>query len=199
MGLNSTIRRLLITGTLSLIGGGWIGKAQTLNNDIIQGMSPDKKFGLQISCSSYPLDEKNIDPSVITAVKLVGLPAKTVVMNIPQNYSGGAPKLVWSPDSNWLALSASSGPRVSDTYVYRRSGTGFTELKTDDLQLPIEGDVKNEYVTPIRWLKSRVLLLEDAVIFRGGGDATYRFSAVFDEKGDKFRITSKTKIGSKAE
>ena len=70
----------------------------------------------------------------------------------------------WSPDSNWLAFSVYSGPRVSDTYVYRRSDTSFAELKTDNLEV----DVRNQYVTPVRWLKPGVLLLEQVVIFRGG-------------------------------
>jgi hypothetical protein len=198
MRLNSTILRLLVTATLSLIGGSSIGKAQALNNDLMQGMSPDKKFGVQISCSNHPLDEKDIDPDLITAVKLVALPAKTIVMEIPQSYSGRTPDLVWSPDSNWLAFSVSSGPRVSDTYVYRRSHAGFAELKTENLRVDVEGDVHNEYVTAIRWLKPGVLLLQQTVIFRGGDDASYRFSAVF-EKGDKFRITSRKKVRSKAE
>jgi hypothetical protein len=193
---NSTILRLLITATLSLAGGSLAAKAQTLNYDFIQGISPDKKLGLQISCSSYPLDEKDIDPSLITAVKLVALPAKTIVMTIPQSYSGKAPDLVWSADSNWLAFSVASGPRVSDSYVYHRSETGFAAFQTENLRVDIEGDVKNEYVTPIRWLKPGLLLLEDSVIFRGGGDATYRFSAVFDQKADKFRITARKKVHS---
>jgi hypothetical protein len=92
-----------------------------------------------------------------------------------------------------------SGPRVSDTYVYRRSDAGFTELETENLRVDVKGDVHNEYVTPIRWLKPGVLLLQQTVIFRGGDDASYGFSAVFDEKGDKFRITSRKKVRSKAE
>ena len=79
---------------LSLIVGGSFAQTRALNYDFIKCVSPDKKFGVQISCSSYPLDEKDIDPSLITAVKLVALPAKTVVMNGPQNYSGSVPNLV---------------------------------------------------------------------------------------------------------
>jgi hypothetical protein len=197
MRLNS-ILRLLITATLSVIGGSSIGKAQASNYDLIRSMSPDKKLGVQISCSSYPLDEKDIDPGLLTAVKLVALPTKTVEMEIPRSYSGRAPDLVWSPDSNWLAFSLASGPRVSDTYVYRRSDAGFAELKTENLQVDVEGDLHNEYVTPIRWLKPGVLLLQQTVIFRCGDDASYRFSAVFDQKGDKF-LTSRKKVRSKAE
>ena len=199
MRLNLTIRSSIIAATLSLIVGGSFALAPALNYDFIKSISPDKKFAVQISCSSYPLDEKDIDPSLITAVKLVALPAKTVVMNVGQNYSGSAPDLVWSPDSNWLAFSVYSGPRVSDTYVYRRSDTSFAELKTDNLEVDVEGHVRNQYVTPLRWLKPGVLLLEQVLIFRGGDDVTYRFTAVFDQKADKFRITSRKKIRSKGE
>jgi hypothetical protein len=198
MRLKLTILRLLIA-TLFLIGGSLNAKAHALNYHFIQSISPDKKFGLQISCSSYPSDEKNIDPSLITAVKLVALPGKAVVMDIPQSYSGNAPDLVWSPDSNWLAFPVASGPRVSDPFVYHRSETGFAAFQTENLRPNIEGDVRNEYVTPIRWLKPGLLLLEYTVIFRGGEDATYGFSAVFDQKADKFRIITRKKIRSKGE
>jgi len=115
-----------------------------------------------------------------------------------QNYDGSAARVIWSPDSNWLAFSSSSGPRVSDTYVYRRSGDDFSEFKTENLQVDVKGDVRNEYVRPIRWVKPGVLLLEQYVIFRGGDgkDATYQFTASFDEKTAKFRIISKKRVTS---
>jgi hypothetical protein len=48
-------------------------------------------------------------------------------------------------------------------------------------------------------LKPGSLLLEQYDIFRGGEgeDATYRFTAKFDEKTGKFQITSKKKVPSK--
>jgi hypothetical protein len=63
----------------------------------------------------------------------------------------------------------------------------------------VKGDVRNEYIRPIKWEKPGVLLLEQFDIFRGGEseDASYRFTAKFDEKTGKFRVISKKKVPSK--
>lgn len=78
-------------------------------------------------------------------------------------------------------------------------GENFADFKTDELRVDAKGDVRNEYVRPIRWVKPGVLLLEQYDIFRGGEgeDATYRFTAKFDEKTGKFQIASKKKVPSK--
>ncbi len=123
----------------------------------IRDTSPDGKFAVRISCSSEPEDPNNIDSSLITGVELISLSSKKIVMDL-QNYDGSAARVIWSPDSNWLAFSSSSGPRVSDTYVYHRSGDDFSEFKTENLQVDVKGDVRNEYVRPIRWAKPGVLL-----------------------------------------
>jgi hypothetical protein len=111
-----------------------------------------RKFAVRISCSGEPEDPNNIDPGLITAVELVSLPSKEVVTKLPESYDSGAPNVIWSPDSRWLAFSLSDGPRVTDTHVYHRSGDNFGEFKTDNLQIDVKGDVRNEYVTPIRWV-----------------------------------------------
>jgi len=164
----------------------------------IRDISPDQKFAALISCSSEPEDPNHIDSNLISAVKLVSLPSKKIVMDL-QNYDGSAARVIWSPDSNWLAFSSSSGPRVTDTYVYHRSGDDFGEVKTENLQVDVKGDVRNQYVTPLRWVKPGVLLLEQLSIFRGGNgeDATYRFTASFDGKTGMFRIISKKRLPSK--
>ena len=163
----------------------------------IRDISPDGKFAMRISCSSEPEDPNNIDSSLITAVKLVSLPSKKAVMNLPQNYSGSAAALIWSQDSKWLAFSLHSGPRVSDTYVYHSSGDLFIQLDTQELRVDAEGDVRNEFVNPVRWVKPGVLLLEQNDVFRGDGkDANYGFTASFDEKTGKFRIISNKKVRS---
>ena len=176
-----------------------INAQESANFEKIREISPDQKFAFRISCSSKPEDPNNIDPSLITAVELVSLPSKEVVTTLPQNYDGGAANVIWSPDSNWLAFSSSSGPRVTDTYVYHRSNDKFTQLETEDLRVNAKGDVRNEYVSPIRWIKPGVLLLQQFDIFRGGNgeDATYQFTAKFDEKTGKFQIGSKKKVPSK--
>jgi hypothetical protein len=160
----------------------------------IHEVSPDGKFAVRISCGSAPEDPDKIDPDLITTVELVSLPSKKIVI---KNLSDRIPDLIWSKDSNWLAYSFSSGSRVTDTYVYHRSDDDFSKFEAD-LEIDVKGDVRNQYVHPIRWLKPGVLLLEQYDIFRGGsGDATYRFTAKFDEKTGKFQIISKKKVPSK--
>ena len=158
----------------------------------IRDVSPDGKFAVRISCSSAPEDPNNIDSNLITAVELVSLPSKNVVVNVGQGNELSAPHVIWSPDSQWFAFPFSEGHRVTETYVYHRSGDDFTRLETEEeVRVDAKGDVRNEYVTPIRWVKPGVLLLEQSDIFRGGEgkDATYRFTAKFDEKTGKLQIT----------
>jgi hypothetical protein len=165
-------------------------------------VSPNGKFAVRISCSSEPEDPNDIDANLITAVDLVSLPSKKVVMNIGQDDGGSAPHLIWSKDSEWFAFPLSEGHRITYTHVYHRSGEDFTRLETEQpeqLRVDVKGDVRNEYVKPINWVKPGVLLLEQFVIFRGGEgeDATYRFTVKFDEKTGKFRVISKKKVPSK--
>jgi hypothetical protein len=163
----------------------------------IRDVSPDGKFALRISCSSEPEDPDNIDSSLVTAVDLVSLPSKKVVVNVSEE--GTPPHLIWSPDSQWVAFPVSEGHRVTETYVYHRSGEEFAKLETESLRVDAKGDVRNEYVSPVRWVKPGVLLLKQFDIFRGGDrqDATYQFTAKFDEKTGKFQVASKKKIPSK--
>jgi|SRR5215471_5828264 len=162
-------------------------------------VSPDKKFGVRITCESEPEDPANIDPSSITDVELVSLPSKKRVMSLSRNYEGAPAKIFWSQDSNWFALSVAEGPRVTETYVYRRGGPEFEKVDTEDMRVETKGDVRNQYIEPIRWLKPGTLLLKQLTIFRGGtGDSTIQFAARFDVSG-KFHVISKKKVGSKGE
>lgn len=162
----------------------------------IRDISPDHKFAMRIWCSSEPEDPANIDSSLIIAVELVSLPSKTMMMSLPQDYSGNVADLVWSSDSKWFALCYSEGPRVSETEVYHRSGEKFDALKTDELRVEVKGDVRNEYIRPIRWAKPSVLVLEQQSIFRGGeiDDSNVQFTVSFDGKSGKFRVIAKKKI-----
>jgi len=154
---------------------------------------------VRVSCSSEPEDPNDIDSNLITAVELVSLPSKKVLVNVGERNEVSAPTVIWSPDSKWFAFPFSEGHRVTDTNVYHRSGDDFSRLETEELRVDAKGDVRNEYVTPIRWIKPGVLLLEQFDIFRGGNgeDATYQFAAKFDEKTGKFQISSKKKVRSK--
>lgn len=167
----------------------------------VRDVSPDGKFAVRILCSAEPEDpDKYIDPNLITAVELISLPSKKNVITLLQNteVNSGYESSVWSQDSNWFAFSFST-VRFSDVSVYHRSGENFADLKTDELRVDAKGDVRNEYVRPIRWVKPGVLLLEQYDMFRGGEgkDATYRFTAKFDENTGKFQIISKKKVPSK--
>jgi hypothetical protein len=185
----------LIALSLHVAGGGLSAKAQTADFELIRDVSPDKSFAALILCTSQPENSDNIDPGLLQKAELVALPSKTVVMELPQDYSNNVPKLIWAPGSTWLAFGLSSGPRVTDTYVYYRSSASFTEFKADSLQVDVHGDVRNEYVEPISWVKPGVLVLEQHDIFRGHGrDATRRFTAAFDKATGTFRIISKKKV-----
>src|SRR5207244_2866605 len=97
-------------------------------------VSPAGNFAVRVSCSSEPEDTNNIDSGLITAVELVSLPSKRVVMNVGQRYVN-APRLIWSKDSNWFAYPFASGSRVTDTYVYHLSDDDFSHLQT--INLPV--------------------------------------------------------------
>jgi len=169
------------------------------NWEKITDVSPDKKFGVRVTCESEPENAAKIDPGSITDVELVSLPSKKRIMSLSRNYDGAPGKIFWAQDSNWFALSVSEGPRVTETYVYRRGGSEFERLDTEDMRVEIKGDVRNQYIEPIRWLKPGTLLLKQLTIFRdGAGDSTIQFAARFDVSG-KFHVISKKKVRSKPE
>lgn len=108
----------------------------------IRDVSPDGKFGVRVSCSSEPEDPNDIDSNLITAVDLVSLPSKKIVVNIGQNDGGSVPDWIWSKDSEWFAFPLSEGHRVTDTYVSHRSGDDFSRLETEGLRVDAKGDVR---------------------------------------------------------
>lgn len=179
----------------------------------IRDISPDKKFAMRILydaeenkqlIESEKADSEKIFSETIKSIELVSLPDKKVVANLllAEELGGGNNyhdvTLIWSNDSKWCAFYWSF-PRTGYTTVYKEHGDKFVELnKPDELMVGVKGDVRNEYIRPIKWVKPAVLLLEQFDIFRGGsGDATYQFTAKFDDKTGKFQITSKKKIPSK--
>jgi len=142
-------------------------------------------------------DAEKIFSEAIKAIELVTLPAKNKVLellpsdDVGTNYDNTT--LVWSPDSNWCAFYYNQ-PRVGYTSVCRQQGDKFVEvIKPDDLRVDVKGDVRNEYVQPIRWAKPGVLLLEQVSIFRGAeiDDAKFQLTAGLDPKTSKFKVISK--------
>jgi hypothetical protein len=172
---------------------------ETGNWQTITDISPDKKFGVRITCTGEPEDPKKIDPASIAAVELVLLPSKKRVMELSQNYNGAPATIFWAQDSKWFALSVSEGQRVTDTYVYRRGGDEFEKLDTEEMNVDVGGDVRNQYIEPVKWLKPAVLLLTQLTIFHGNkGDSTFQFTVHFDEFG-KPHVVSKKKVSNKKE
>jgi hypothetical protein len=131
------------------------------------------------------------------------------VADLPWDGSANQTSLIWSRDSKWCAFYAET-PRWGLTWVYHLRGDTFVqpgvESKGDahqswetPLEIEVEGDVRREWLKPIRWIKPGVLLLEQSVIFRSADadEATYRLTAKFDEKTGNFQIISKKKLPSK--
>jgi len=178
-----------------------LGHAQeTPKFEKIRDVSPDKKFGARILCSSEPEDPENIDSNLITAIDIVSLPAREVVASLGSGEGLESFKLVWSSDSKWFAFPFSPGHRVIETNVYNRQGNKFDALNTEELRADVKGDVRNEYIKPLRWIKPGTLLLEQYDIFRGGNgdDATFQFTVRFESNG-KFHVINKKKVPTKPE
>ena len=159
----------------------------------IQNTSPDKKYALRISCDSEPADPENI--SDITALDLISLPDKKVVLSLAVP-NLGTTKIIWSSDSKWFAYNSSDGPRVGYTHVCRFHDGKFVEIASDDVRAEVKGNVRNEYVNPVRWLKPGTLVLEQQSILREEGDVLLEMTVAFDEAG-KFRIVRKKKLSPK--
>lgn len=170
--------------------------------ETIRDVSPGGKFAVRISCSRQPEDAENIDPNSIRAIEIVSLPAKEVVGTLlvgtaPSEHIYDGFHVVWSSDSKWCAFFSMMSPREGDTAVYHLQGDKFVPLDTEKMSVDVKGDVRNEYIEPMRWVKPGTLLLKQHTIFRGdAGDSTIQFTVRFDENG-KFHVVSKKKVRSK--
>lgn len=166
----------------------------TANN--IRYFSPDKKLAVRITYdpSLLPENGEEIPPEAIRKLELIAMPSEEVVLDFSDEEGGLQGKVRWSQDSKWFAYALKLGQRVTETRVCHRSGDRFEARKTEYLEVDPSGDVRNEYVTPLRWVKPGTLVLEQFSIFRGGaGDAKIQFTVRFDEHG-KFHVISRKKI-----
>jgi hypothetical protein len=162
----------------------------------ITNFSPDKKFAVRIGYDPSLLPESGdeIPAEATRKLEVIAMPDKEVVLDFSDNEGGLKGKVIWSQDSEWFAYALSFGQRVTETRVCHRSDDRFERLKTEYLGVDPGGDVRNEYVTPLRWVKPGTLTLEQFSIFRGGaGDARIQFTVRFDEHG-KFHVISRKKI-----
>ena len=168
------------------------------------GISYDADSNKQL-IESEKADSEKIFSETIKAIELVNIPAKNKIVDllpsddIGTNYDNVT--LLWSADSKWCAFYYNQ-PRVGYTSVYHRAGDKFTPVnKPDELVVDAtkglkDADVRNEYVEPLRWTRSGVLLLEQLSIFRGGeiDDAKFQLTAGLDPKTGKFQVVSKKKL-----
>jgi hypothetical protein len=89
-----------------------------------------------------------------------------------------------------VRLLFASGTREGETSVFRLKNDKFVQLETAEMSVEVNGNVRNQYVEPVRWTKPGTLVLTQFTIFRATGDSTIEFTVRFDESG-KFRVISK--------
>jgi len=171
--------------------------------EIIGDPSPDKKFAVRTTYDPSLAKDEDVKAGVISrdatrAIDLLAMPSKEVVLNLATEESRLA-AAVWSQDSKWFAYALSGGQRVTDAYVCRKSGDKFEPINTEHLDVPAGGDPRNQYITPLRWLKPGTLVLEQYTIFRGGaGESNFEFTVRFDDSG-KFHVINRKKVKHKDE
>ena len=186
-----------------------VNAQDSLPAEKLRDLSPNKKFAMRILydgetnkqlVEGEKADAKKIFSETIKAIELVTLPAKNKVLGLLPSDDVGANydniTLVWSRDSNWCAFYYNQ-PRVGYTSVYRQRGDKFVAVNNpDELRVDVKGDVRNEYVSPIRWTRPGVLLLEQLSIFRGGeiDDAKLQLTAGLDPQTGKFKVISKKRL-----
>ena len=177
----------------------------------IRDISPDGQFAMRIvydeeSNKEYGSGSDEIAKEAMRSVDLVTLPSKKSITNLFTDATDTSiGHLIWSEDSKWFAIYGEFG-RTGDTYIYRRSGEEFVsvgdtdkdQLKVTDTKASKHGDLHNQYVRPVRWIKPGVLLFEQTSMFRGGGYETFQFTAGVDPKSGKLRILSKKKLRSES-
>jgi hypothetical protein len=166
--------------------------------EVLRFPSPDAKFAMRIVCEAKYAKAEDIPAHAVRSVNLVALPGKTEAASLvsEDDVSGFAGlTLAWSADSQWCAF-YSRTQRIGYTKVFRRKGEGFTKVADeDDLTAPHDVDIRNEYVSPVRWLKPGVLILKHRIIPRGDGDGlNVQFTATYYAKAGKFRIGGVKKL-----
>jgi hypothetical protein len=172
----------------------------------IRYQSPNGKYALRIMydaamnklmAGENPPENDGIFSNAMQELAIVSLPGKEIMQDLTEmvfqdgnNFEGL--KLLWSSDSKWCAF-YHRFPRVSYTRVYYLAGDRFKPAhKPYDLGIDSNGDVRNEHIAPVRWVKPGVLQLSIERIYDGdepSGDTT-GFTASFDGRG-KWKVLNK--------
>src|SRR5215475_10829138 len=198
LGMKTLRLSALLACLLFLARPGYAEESPTAEK--IRDISPNKKFAMRIlyDAEAEQEDPEKIDSTTINAIELVSLPSKKVVAQLLASDDVGTHyeniRLVWSPDSKWCAFYYND-PRVGYTSVYWQRSDKFVPVtKRQDLSVHVEGDVRNEYIRPLRWARPGVLLLEQLSLFHEGDEVEFQLNAGLDPKTGNFRILSKKKL-----
>ena len=168
--------------------------------------SPDGKYALRIMYDAAlneqmtphnPRENDGIFSNAMQELAIVSLPGKKIMQDLTEsafangnNFEGL--RLLWSSDSKWCAF-YHRFPRIGYTSVYHLAGDKFKLAhKPYDLGIDTKGDVRREFIEPIRWAKPGVLELSIERIYDGdepSGDTT-GFTASFDGQG-KWKVLKK--------
>jgi len=169
--------------------------------ETIRDVSPDKKFAIRVRFDPAVDNGSggSISSDAIRSIDVVALPGKTIVGNLATGEGAIDGKIVWSQDSKWFAYAVEEGHRVTETSAYHWKGDKFEPLATEKMSVDPGGDARNQYITPLRWVKPGTLVLNQFTIFyKGAGDSTIEFTVHFDERG-KFHVINRKKVRSKDE
>jgi hypothetical protein len=171
-------------------------------------VSPDGKFAMRLRFdqalnAKMIANEHNSLPGndglhsePITEIDLVATATGEVVAKLADADQIGTHfngvKLMWSSDSRWVTYSYGH-PRFSYVTVYRREGEKFHAVaETEKLLRKHKGNVRNEYLAPVKWTKPGVLVLTQEAVLRGSGGYAATFTVAFSPSG-KFKVVATEK------
>lgn len=139
-------------------------------DEYVNSKSPDRNFALQvIRDDKQPYRQKD---------SLVDLRTRAVVLQLDADHPfDPQAKLLWSPDSQWVAYwhHPEEGRYDSEARVFGLNGVAFEEMKFPELPTAkfsetISGAAThNTRIKPLRWIKPGQLELEVEVISETGG------------------------------
>jgi hypothetical protein len=155
--------------------------------------SPDGEFAMRIV---HEAGDETLNSEAIRRIELVAVSSgKALAQLLPEDdvethFEGW--RLLWSPDSKWCAFYYQH-PRTGYTTVFRRVQDKFAAAHkpwalTDKATA---GDVRNQYVQPLRWTSDGRLLLYQWTLSRtpdGNVESYSELTAGYDQKKRTFRI-----------
>jgi hypothetical protein len=180
--------------------------------EVIRDTSPDGKYAMriaydaelnrQIIAANEQPNAERINSETMHRIELIETASGKALLDLMEgedNLGGGSHfeglTVLWSADSKWFAYYWTY-PRYGYTTVYRLTGATFVRMNEPErLVVPTNGDVRNEYIEPLRWVKPGVLELKQIQIYRGEDslDGALRFTVQFKAKG-KFAVISKKRV-----